>query len=320
MNTLSAALRNKPYLLALLFGGCLLLTNIIALPGFAAPGQIAGTLGGLAPFAVAGMASTPAFLAGGGGIDLSIAPLMGLVNIVFVSDLAGTRLGSPLLAVPICLAIGAAVGAVNGTLIAVLRFPPVIATLCTFFIVGGVDLKLAPAPVTLATNWTGNLAGSIAGIPGAALTIGLPLLLWFTLGRTPFLDTMLAVGDDEAAAYSAGVNVTRVRILAYTLGGLLAAVAGLALTGLIRSADATTPGTYTLIALGAVALGGTNLAGGRGGIGGAALGASAIFLLQSVLAALHVSAYWLQVAYGTTLIAALLAGAALIGRKQVAVP
>lgn len=313
-------MRDKPYLLALLLSGFLLLTNVIVLPAFAAPSQIAGTLGALAPFVIAGMASTPAVLAGGGGIDLSIAPLLGLVNIVFVTGLAGTRLGSPFIAVPICLAIGAAAGAVNGILIAVLRFPPVIATLCMFFIVGGLDLKLVPTPVTLGSNWTSSLAGSIAGVPGAILTIGLPLLLWFALSRTPFLDTLLAVGDDEAAAYSAGVNVTRVRILAYTLGGLLAAVAGIALTGLIRSADATTPGTYTLIALGAVALGGANLAGGRGGIGGSALGAASIFLLQNVLAALHVSAYWLQVAYGTTLIAAVLIGAGLTGRKEVLTP
>ena len=84
----------------------------------------APTLGTLAPFAIAGMASTPAFLSGRGGIDLSIAPLMGFTNILLVTKLFGTVLGGPEFAVPILLAIGAAIGAVNGLMIARLRIPP----------------------------------------------------------------------------------------------------------------------------------------------------------------------------------------------------
>src|SRR6202021_3926647 len=95
----------------------LILVNIVVQPAFVASGQIAPTLGTLAPFAIAGMASTPAFLSGGGGIDPSVAPLMGLINIVLVTQLLGTPLGTPVLAIPILLALGAAVGGTNGALI-----------------------------------------------------------------------------------------------------------------------------------------------------------------------------------------------------------
>jgi len=144
----------------------LLIANVVAQPDFIAPNQIAPTLGTMAPFVIVGMASTLAFLSGGGGIDLSIAPLMGLVNIVLVTVLFGTSFGSPVLAVPILLALGALVGALNGVMVARLRYPPVIATLGTFFVLAGLDLRLVPNPVTAGDNWTNHLAGSIGPMDG----------------------------------------------------------------------------------------------------------------------------------------------------------
>src|SRR2546430_15789848 len=101
-----------PMIVAIVLGVALFVANIIVVPRFVASGQLTPTLGTLAPFALAGMASTPAFLSGVGGIDLSIAPLMGFVNILLVTKLLGTPFGTPWLAVPIVLAIGAAIGAI----------------------------------------------------------------------------------------------------------------------------------------------------------------------------------------------------------------
>jgi ribose transport system permease protein len=289
----------------------LLTVNLIVQPSFAAPGQIAPTLGTLAPFALAGMASTPALLAGGGGIDLSVAPLMGFTNILLVTQLFGTPLGKPLLAVPILLLIGAAVGAVNGVMVTKFRIPPVIATLGTYFVLSGVDLLLVPNPVSVAPNWTNNLAGSIGPFPGAILMVGVPLLLWFWLRRTPFVEALLAVGDHDATAFSAGMDVDAVRIAAYSLGGLIAGAGGIALTGLVASADSQVFSDYVLVALAAVALGGTNMAGGRGGMLLSVIGAACIFILDNVLTDLHASAYYIQVAYGGVLLVAILLGSRL---------
>jgi ribose transport system permease protein len=290
----------------------LIVANLIVRPSFLAASQIAPTLGTLAPFAIAGMASTPAFLSGRGGIDLSIAPLMGFTNILLVTKLFGTVLGGPEFAVPILLAIGAAIGAINGFMIARLRIPPVIATLGTYFVLSGLDLRLVPNPVTAGPNWTNHLAGSIGPVPGALLTIGVPLLVWFALRRSPYVDSLLSVGDHDATAFSAGMNVDAVRISAYALGGMVAGIGGIALTGLVRSADAQVFTDYILVALAAVALGGTNLAGGRGGMLLSAIGAASIFLLSNLLTNLHASAYFIQVAYGGVLFIAVLLGARLI--------
>jgi ribose transport system permease protein len=304
--------RYRPSAFAVVLLMVLVVTNLIVRPDFLGPGQISPTLGTLAPFAIAGMASTPAFLSGRGGIDLSIAPLMGFTNILLVTKLFGTVLGGPEFAVPILLAIGAAVGAINGFMIARLRIPPVIATLGTYFVLSGLDLHLVPNPVTAGPNWTNHLAGSIGPVPGALLTVGAPLLLWFALRRSPYVDALLSVGDHDATAFSAGMNVDAVRISAYALGGMVAGIGGIALTGLVRSADAQVFTDYILVALAAVALGGTNLAGGRGGMLLSAIGAASIFLLSNLLTNLHASAYFIQVAYGGVLFIAVLLGARLI--------
>jgi ribose transport system permease protein len=304
-------IRNRPSTFAVTLMVLLIVANTIVQPAFASSGQIAPTLGTLAPFAIAGMASTPAFLSGRGGIDLSIAPLMGFTNILLVTKFFGTPLGGPALAVPVLLAIGAVVGAINGLMVTRLRIPPVIATLGTYFVLSGWDLHLVPNPVSATPNWTDNLAGSIGPFPGALLLIGLPLLLWVGLRRTPYVESLLAVGDHDATAFSAGMNVDLVRISAYALGGMIAAVGGIALTGLVRSADAQVFSDYLLVALAAVALGGTNLAGGRGGMFPSQVGAAAIFLLNNLLTNLHASAYFIQVAYGGTLFIAILLGSRL---------
>src|ERR1700733_11914367 len=80
----------QPAAFAVALALILFIVNVIVQPAFVGGSQIAPTLGTLAPLAIAGMASTPAFLSGGGGIDLSIAPLMGFINILLVTKLFGT--------------------------------------------------------------------------------------------------------------------------------------------------------------------------------------------------------------------------------------
>ena len=120
--------------------------------------------------------------------------------------------------------------------------------------------------------------------------------------------TLLAVGGNDAAALSAGINIANVRTAAYALGGLFAAMGGIAMAAVFRSADPNTAMQYTLIALAAVALGGTPLTGGRGGITGSAIGAAVIFMIQNLLAALQVSNDLLPAIYGALLIVAIVLG------------
>jgi ribose transport system permease protein len=308
--------REYTFVFALVLTIGLIVANAIVLPAFASWSQVPGELGTLAPFALAAMASTPAILVGGGGIDLSIAPLLGLINIVLVTGMLSHGLGNPLIAVPLLLLLGGTIGAVNGVLVAVLRYPPVIATLAVYFVLGGINLRLAPNPVSAEPNWTNQLASTVWHVPGTVFTVGAVLVFWFLFRRTPLYGAMFAVGDDDVAAYSSGVDATVVRILAYSLGGVVAAVGGIALTGTIQSADVTVWPGYVLIALAAVALGGTALGGGRGGFLGSALGATAVYLIQNLLSALGIDVFYVQVAFGAVLLVAVVTGASLSRSAQ----
>ena len=319
MSRITALLNARTYLFALALTIALIIANVVALPDLANPSSYAATLGELAPFALVAVASTPAILSGGGGIDLSIAPLTGLIAVVYVVGLLPHGLGQPEIAIPIALAIGAAIGALNGTLVAVLRYQPVIATLCTFFILSGVAAAIAPTPQFAAPNWANHLAGSVGPVPGAVLSVGIPLLIWLALRRTAFVRTLMAVGGSDTTAFSSGVNIIAVRIAAYTLGGALAAFAAFAVTGLVREADPTLAPQFTLIALAAVALGGTPLGGGRGGLVGPVLGASCIYFIENLLTVLHVNATWLQVVYGGVLVIAVVLSARLTAARSQAV-
>ncbi|MER8881351.1 ABC transporter permease [Mesorhizobium sp. M0074] len=280
----------------------LIAVNLLLNPARFHPAAWGALIGLAAPLIGAAVASAPVILAGRGGIDISVGPLMGFVN-AMVIQLLFLRLGmsSPLVIVPAALLIGAIVGAANGFLATIVRIQPIVATLGTYLILTGMTLTILPAPIGPAPGWLKAMAG-----PWSALPLALILLFWWLVRQTPYYDQLMAVGSDDRAAYTAGVQVTKVRFIAYVMTGILAACAGLMLTALIGSADPNIGPTYTLIAIAAVALGGVSLAGGRGGLAGAAIGAVDIFLLQSVLTAFNVSTYVLQIAYGAILVVAVI--------------
>lgn len=295
----------------------LLAVNIVFLPHFAALGQWPAVFGQLAPTALIAMATLPSVVSG--GLDISLGPLANLVAILYAFVLLPNGLGSPWTAVPICLAAGTLVGAANGFAVAVLRYQPIVATLASFIILDGVNLLIAPSARPVPDNWTAHLSGTIAGVPGGLVLIAVVGLVWFALGRSAFHRSLYAAGGDAAAAYSAGVQVARVRVAAYALGGLIAAVAGLALSGLVQSVDSSYGQLYALIGIAAVAVGGASLRGGRGSLVGALMGACAVYLAQNAMLAAHIDILWVQIVYGAFLILGVVAGALLAAARKKAV-
>lgn len=317
MSELRRFLRTRSFAFALLLSVVLLVANIIVLPSFGNPSNFDTNLLLFAPFAVVAMAATPAILSGGGGVDMSVGLNAGLVgNVLILYLLPHDPWGSAWLAIPLLLALGTAIGVVNGLSVAVLRYQPVIATLCMLFVLQGINQKIAGAPTAAPPSWTQHLAAGFGPVPGGLVLILAPVALWLLIQRIPYHRVLLAVGGNDATAFSSGVDVTRVRVVAYGLGGLFAAVAGIAIAALLQSSDGNAGLEYVLIALAAVALGGTPIGGGRGGLLGAIVGAAAIFLVQNLLSALHVDAYWLQVAYGGMLIIGSVIGAQLTAPRK----
>jgi ribose transport system permease protein len=303
-----SVLRRYPFISALVVSLCLLVANLIAQQNFDLTHQLAS----FAPFALAAMASAPSIISGRGGFDISISPVMVFTNIAFVVWLVPADLGG-IVAVPILLCMGAVIGALNGFAIARLRLQPVVVTLCSYFIISGVNETTIESPRALTgSHWVTHLSGAVGPVPGALIVIAVPLIVWFALHNlVTFGPTLLAVGGNDTTAFSSGINVGAVRVSAYALGGAIAAIGGLALTGLVASADAGTSTSYTLAAVAAVAIGGTALGGGRGGLLGGLCGAGVIYLLQSLLSTLQVSQTWVQMSYGLVLLVAVIAGSQL---------
>jgi ribose transport system permease protein len=309
--------RTRPYAFALILAVGLLIANVAVEPGFASLSNWPGTLAIFAPFAIAALASTPAIMSGGGGIDISIGPLMTVINIVIVAGLLPHGLGAPWIVVPFCLVAGAAVGAVNGTLVTVARFQPVVATLCMNFILSGLAIQLE-GNVTPegSTWWTNDLSGSFGPVPGGLVCVAVVLAIWIALSRTAYTRNLYATGGDDAAAFSAGVDVTRVRIGAYTIGGLFAGVGGLALMAVLKEGEAGNATMYTLVALAAVALGGTAFTGRRGSLAGTLCGAGCMYLITNLLSAAHVPDTWTDAIYGCLLLGSVTLGAVLANATQ----
>jgi ribose transport system permease protein len=309
MRKLRELLRERTYAFALAFAVLLLAANLAVLPRFGSPDNIPVTLALFAPFALTAAAATPAIVTG--GMDISVAAVAGLVNNLLVLYLLPGPLAHPAIAILITMVLGTSAGLLNGFAVAVLRYRPVIATLCSLLVLQGVNQKIARTPAHAPSGWPTALAGSLGPVPGALVLLAVPLLVWLAIRRTPLHRTLLAVGSNDVAAHAAGVNVAGVRVLAYGLGGLLAAVAGIAMTASLQTAAPDAGAEFILASLAAVVLGGTAIGGGRGGIAGAFAGAAVIFLIQNLLGALEVNAYWNQVAYGLMLLAGGLAGAQL---------
>jgi len=302
-------LAERPWLLPALLAVTLLIANVAVQHSFIYWSSWVVTFAELAVPALAAMASTPAIL--GGGIDISIAPVFTMASVVIEVMLLGHAITSALIVIPLAVLFGAAVGAINGILVSYARYQAVVATLCMTFIVSGFALAYAPAPVTGTTGWLTSLGATLGGIPGGLILIAVPLAAWFALGLTPYVRTLRAVGGSETTAYTAGVNVAAVRALGYAIGGAIAGLAGVAIVAQLHQAEAdsgfVTP--FILMAIAAVALGGTSLAGGRGGMIGSLLGASVIFLIDNLLGAVNVSAFWSEAAYGAILIVSVLVAA-----------
>ena len=278
----------------------LLVVNLWLNPARYALASLPDLIGLASPLVCAALAATPPILGGRGGIDVSIGPAMGFVNALLVVELVG-RAGatSPLVVVPAALALGGIVGLVNGLLATVVRIQPIIATLGAYLVLSGLTVTLVPAPTGVIPDWWRALAHGLSFAPPAFIAA-----VWLMFTRLPVYGQLMATGSDDRAAFTAGVNVVAVRLFSYALGGVFAGAAALSLTALIGSADPNVGPPYTLLAISSVALGGVSLAGGRGGLIGASVGAINIFLLQSVLTFFNVSTFVLQVAYGAILVAA----------------
>ena len=232
-----------------------------------------------------------------GGIDLSLGSLIAFCGMIL--GLAVTRIGDGSaagLAIPaaVILTLGVAIliGALNATLIHRLRLPPFIVTLAalTFFrsqslIINQqmpVTLSKYPALIQL-VNGRVPITKDF-GIPyPAVLLILIAIIVHIILARTKIGRHVYSVGSNEQATLLSGVNVGRVKLFAYGTSALLGGVAGILYAGYGGQGDPLSGGGYELNAVAAAVIGGANLNGGQGSVGGTVLGACLLMVIQNAI-------------------------------------
>jgi ribose transport system permease protein len=245
-----------------------------------------------------------------GGIDLSVGAVMALAGLISALSL---RDG---LSIPVSvgagLLTGGAVGWANGVLVGRVHLPSFVVTLGTMSIARGITFGLTGGwPVRdlpAGFHFLGQQDLALGGwnLPMPVLIMLCLALVVLLLGNTVLGGYIYTLGRDERALLFAGVNLTLVKIVVYTLCGVLAAAGGLLMTARLGVAAPTAASGYELDIIAAAVFGGTSLFGGEGSILGVLLGAAFMQVLRNGLVILGFPAYWQTAAIGAMILAALL--------------
>lgn len=256
-----------------------------------------------------GQASILAILACGttivlisGGLDLSVGSIFAVVGVSVGIFMAEWNL-SPFIAVGLGLAIGAALGALNGTIQVLTKVPAFIVTLGGLTAYKGLAEILASGrdlsrfPDAFKFLGTGNTVPIIIMFAAAVLT-------WLFLTKTRLGNRAFAIGGNEEVSRLAGVPIAQSRIYYYMLGGLLAGLAAIIEVSKLNFAMPARGQSYELYAIAAVVIGGTSLFGGRGGVGKTLLG---MLIMQTIIVGLSymgVGTSYQRIAIGAIIITA----------------
>lgn len=259
----------------------------------------------IAIFGILAIGETFVIMSGGGAIDLSPGSMVALTG-VMVSWLMVH--GVPVsIAIILILGFSVLVGAWHGFFVTKLGVPAFIITLGTLTMARGMA-------AVITHGWP------IVGLPSHFLSIGqgdilrIPIPVWillvialiadFFLRKTVYGKHLRAVGGNEVAARFSGVNVSRVRMIAFMVSGFLAGVAGIIIAARLSQGQPGVGSMYELYAIASTVIGGTSLTGGEGSVLGAVVGASIISLLWNALVLLNVSTYWHNVVIGLVIVTA----------------
>lgn len=248
-----------------------------------------------------------------GGVDLSLGSVLALGGVVAATF---ARSGAYPLAIPLFLGVltGALCGAVNGLVVTKGRAAPFIATLGMMTAARGLAYIFSGGrPVSqLRPEFTHIGSGSLLGIPiPVVILVVVALVSAVFLRRTRAGRHIYATGGNEAAAYASGINVHAAKILAYTVCGACAGIAGLVQAARSTTGQPNAGIMYELDAIASVVIGGTSLGGGVGGVGGTLLGAVLMGVISSGLDMLNVSSYYQQVVKGVIIV-----GAVMLDRRE----
>ncbi len=245
-----------------------------------------------------------------GQIDLSV-PWVVAVGGMMSTAAAGWGPFGDVLAIPVGVACGVALGLVSGVGVAFLRIPSMVVTLAVNAVAQGLMVVhtggFSPQDASSSAMRFLATGRSVLGMPNALLVwIVVGIAVVFLLTRTTFGRIVYAIGNRERAAYLSGARTRLVVMAAFALAGGLSAFGGVLLAGYASKAAQAMGDPYLLPAIAAVVLGGTSILGGRGSYPGTVAGVILITLLQSILSVMQIEEFGRHVIYGVVIIAMLL--------------
>ena len=297
--------REMNVIVAYLFLLALVIYSSIMNPYFLTYGNFRNLFKTALPYLFMGFGQTLVILLG--CIDLSVGPMVSLATTICATMTTNTPLGF-LPGLLVCLAVGLAVGLMNGLLVTKGRIQAIVVTLATSSILSGFALAVLPAPGGSVTkDFARFLQGNLPGFHAAPYVIGgiLIVIVWLVLNRTRFGKNIMATGGNEDAAYNSGINVDRIKTMAFMLSGLFGAMGGVMISARISAGDPIIGAGLAVNVIAVTVLGGTSLTGGKGGIVGTVAGVFILLIINNILNLFGVPSFYQYVMLGVLLIAAL---------------
>lgn len=259
-------------------------------------------------------AALTAIIAGGltvavivGELDLSIGNAASFAGVLVTGLMVHQKLPPPV-AIGIVLAVAVVIGLVNGLIVSKLRVNSVIATLGTGSIIVGINYAYAtgaPIATGVPPSFTDISLGSTLGVPNNILImVGVLMLLWLLVNRTETGQRIQAVGGNVEAARLSGIRVDRIKILAFVVAAVAAALTGILLASLIGSGTTTAADAYLLNSFAAVFLGSATLRDGEFHVPGTFIGVLIIGIGFNGLAIFGAPTFYQYVFQGAILVIA----------------
>ncbi|MFV0407687.1 MAG: ABC transporter permease [Propioniciclava sp.] len=303
----TAVLTQRVVLLAILIVVVLVTMTSLDAAGYMAGSYnsdyLASALINAVPLVLLGLAQLVVIVSGGGGIDLSVGAIVSLVSMIFgfMFGLWGMPLG---LSILIAILVGALLGGVNGVLVATFGFPPLIATLATYYafrsiaIVINAQQPISTPPIQELYALSQSVEIPLIGqyfpdIPLGLVIFLLPtvVVIWFLLNRSPYGRRLYGVGTNDVAATWAGVNVAQTRLLAYVISGAISGLVAIVTVSQFASARPNAGDAGSGMALPSITiavLAGVAITGGIGRVSGVVLATTLVLWLNAGILLLFV--------------------------------
>ena len=320
---------NQQQLIGLLAVALLALFTCLK-PAFLSLYSIQNILSYAGMYGIAALGMTLVILTG--GTDLSAGSNVALAGVIGAGLLGGAIGAANPVKLPVALSMliavlaSASIGCLNGLCITKLQIAPFVATLASMSIARGLVYVVADSvvqgvsgsPITFMNDTFSALGqGKIGPVPVQfALYAALFLLAYAMLRHTRFGRAIYAVGGNAEIARLSGIRVHRIVIACYAISGALIGVSGLILAGRLSSASTVAATGYELDFITAVALGGTSMAGGKGGVWGTLVGTLFLAVLNNGLDMVSVPSFYQYLIKGIILVLAVYSDAMPRGTKK----